>query len=624
MFYNLNDYHIELNKLGKVIIYLRKSREDMIDGRYASDEETLSRHEEQLQSWAKSNLGYEIPQEYIFKEVVSGEKIKTRPVFQNVLKMVEKEDIDGILVVNCSRLSRGDLVDCGNIIKILEVTDTLVLTPQKIYNLTNKYDKRFFKDELLRGNDYLEQAKELLANGRHWSVAQGKFIGSATPFGYDKVSCKEMKVSDEKGYTLRPNENAEYVRMIFDMFLNGTGTYKIATHLININAPLVKKTEWDHCKVRKILTNPTYYGYLTYGRRAVKERIVDGEVEQYRPLNNDCPIYKGLHEAIVTKEEFDMVQELLAKNNTAPVRHDQLGKNPLSGLVKCAICGKAMIRQTHYNVVTRKRKHDLDKTELQNLIKKQREKLNIPKIEIIKKLGIQKYYVYDWFGNRPERFYPSDVFIENWKELKKILKITTTKYDKQLTEYVEEVKKETFICSGHRCGNVSSKLEIVEDKILEEVKKKYNEYNFYINNYEEEYKKKIQSNKKNVTSILKKIEMKQTQLKNIKIAFEQGADTLEEYIERKKEINEEIELLIQEKNKINDVVEEEKIITIKKAIPILEHVFKNYYNLKPNERNELLKTIIESVMYLKEDNYSNCGKNKEVLQNIKLDICWLI
>ncbi len=623
MFYNMNDYHIELDKLGKVIIYLRKSREDMIDGRYASDEETLSRHEEQLQTWAKANLGYEIPEDCIFKEVVSGEKIKTRPVFQNVLKMVEEEDIDGILVVNCSRLSRGDLVDCGNIIKILEVTDTLVLSPQKIYNLKNKYDKRFFKDELLRGNDYLEQAKELLSNGRHWSVSQGKFIGSATPFGYDKVSCKEMKVSDEKGYTLKPNENAEYVRMIFDMFLNGAGTYKIATHLININAPLVKKKEWDHCKVRKILTNPTYYGYLTYGRRAVKERIVNGEVEQYRPLDDDCPIYKGLHEPIVTKEEFDLAQELLAKNNTVPVRHDQLGKNPLAGLVKCACCGKAMIRQTHYNNVTRKRKHDLDKEELQRYIEDKRVKANISKAEIMHKLGLKKHFVYAWFGNNPNKFYPSEVFIEHWQDLKKILKITTTKYDSQLTEFVEEVKKETFICSSHRCGNVSSKLEVVEDKILEEVKKRYQDYNYYLDNYEEEYKKKLQSNKKNVTAILKKIEMKNTQLKNIKIAFEQGADTLEEYIARKKELNDELEVLLKEKDKISDVTEEEKIITIKKAIPILENVFKSYYSLEPSERNELLKTIIESVMYLKENNYSNCGKNKEVLQNIKLDICWL-
>ena len=51
--FDVNDYSFEVDKLGRIIVYLRKSREDMIDGRYASDEETLSRHEEQLQAWAK-------------------------------------------------------------------------------------------------------------------------------------------------------------------------------------------------------------------------------------------------------------------------------------------------------------------------------------------------------------------------------------------------------------------------------------------------------------------------------------------------------------------------------------------------------------------------------------------
>lgn len=78
MKYNLNDYRIEVDKLGKIIIYLRKSREDIIDGRYASTEETLARHEEQLQQWAEANLGYRIPENHIFKEVVSGEKIRNR------------------------------------------------------------------------------------------------------------------------------------------------------------------------------------------------------------------------------------------------------------------------------------------------------------------------------------------------------------------------------------------------------------------------------------------------------------------------------------------------------------------------------------------------------------------
>ena len=91
---------------------------------------------------------------------------------------------------------------------------------------------------------------------------------------------------------------------------------------------------------------------------------------------------------------------------------------------------------------------------------------------------------------------------------------------------------------------------------------------------------------------------------------------MQEFIERKKELNEELELLIKEKEAIGKDNEEDKIITIKKAIPIFKNVLADYYKLSPVERNELLKTIIESVMYLKTERYND--------DSIKLDICWII
>lgn len=613
--YDVNNYGFEIDKLGKIIVYLRKSREDMIDGRYASDEETLSRHEEQLQEWARRTLGYEIPPENIFKEVGSGEKIKSRPVFQTVLSMIEKEDIDGVLCLNCSRLSRGGLVDCGNIIKTFEVTETLVLTPQKIYNLQNKHDKRYFKDELLRGNDYLEQATEQMSSGRHWSTAQGKVVGSAAPYGYDRVTCKEMNVADGRGFTLRQNDNAKYVKMIFDMFISGDGFYKIATRLKEIGASLPDGKEWNHCKVRNILSSTTYYGYLTWGKRSKKEKIVDGEIIEYRAKNDDCPIYKGLHVPIVTEDVFMQAQERLKSNNTVPVKRDLATQNPLAGLVKCAVCGRAMLRQPYYGKTTRKRKYALDKAELQRFIKQHKKALKLSNVEIARRLDIKKHYANEWFGNNSYKFYPSDLFVEKWADMKALLQITDNSFDAPVTVFEEVEKAETLSCSGHRCENVSSNLHIVESKLLDKIKSKIENYNYFLDNYAEEITKKVSNAKRNAESIDKKIAMVEKQLKNAKIAYEQEVDTLQEYIERKKELNAELEALKIEKSKSAEVVEEEKTITIKKAVPKLEKVFESYPALSPQEKNELLKTIIESVLYLKETRSTN---------DISLDICWLI
>lgn len=611
----INERAVQLERLGKIIIYLRKSREDMIDGRYASDEETLSRHEEQLQQWARANLGYEIPPENIYKEVGSGEKIKTRPAFQEVLKQIESESVDGVLVVNCSRLSRGDLVDCGTIIKTFEITNTLVLTPPKIYNLKDKYDKRFFKDELLRGNDYLEMAKELLANGRHWSTSQGKFVGSVAPFGYDKVTCKEMNVADGKGYTLRPNANAEYVKMIFDLFCDGWGFHRIASHLKEIDAPLMNKKPWDHCKVRNVLTTITYTGYLTWGQRTKQERMVDGEIIEYRAKNENCPIYKGLHDAIISESQYQIAQERAKIYGENPTRKDRDTKNPLAGILKCGICGRAMLRNPHSTEYTRKRKYPLDKAELQRFMLQHKQALNLSNAELARRLNLKRHHAYEWFSYKPEKFYPAEPFVEKWEEIKTVLQITDTRFDDAVTVFEDVKKPDTLSCSGHRCENVSANLHVVEEQLLCRIRERVTDYKHFLGNYAEEITKQVNTAKKASEGIDKKIAMIERQLKNAKIAYEQEVDTLQEYIERKKELNAELDKLLEEKANTVDEIEKEKTVTIKKAVPKLEQVLADYYELTAAERNALLKTIIESIEYIKRE------KNTD---EIDLDVCWLI
>ena len=626
MMYNINDYHVQLDKLGKIIIYLRKSREDMIDGKYLSDEETLSRHEGQLQQWAKQYLGYEIPQENIYKEVGSGEKISTRPVFQEVLHQLENDpEIDGLLVVNCSRISRGSLGDIYQIIKTLEISDVKVLTPMKLYNLKNKYDKRFFQDELTRGNDYLETVKELLGNGRHWSVSCGKFIQSKAPYGYDKVTCKEMKVADEKGFTLRPNkEEAPYVKKMFELCLNGYGVRRIANYLNEVDAPKIDEKDWNRCKVYRLLTNETFYGYLTYGKRAVKEKMVNGEVIIYRPKNEDYPIYKGLHEPIISKEVWESVQEKLKGGYNIPVSDNKNIKNPFASILKCSYCGKSLKRHTRCK--TRKvRKQEIDKYELREFLKSYKNKLGYTNRKIAESIDVNENKVSTWFGGKIENFYIGKLLTDNWFKLKEVLNIGENKYDKMLFEFIEEDMPDNIYCDTPNCNNIGSRLDIVEEKVLSEIKAKYNEYEYFLENYEVEIIKKINSNKKSVSSIDKKIDMLNKQLKNARILFEQEVDTLEEYIARKKELTKELEELEKEKQQLVDYQEEEKIISIKKSIPLLKNVFDNYHKLNAEQKNELLKSVIQFIVYDKQKQLSSSPylTRKEMLDSFTIDICWI-
>ena len=76
------------------LMYLRKSRQDDPN---ETVEEVLAKHETLLQEWAMRELGHTIPEEYIFREIVSGERISDRREMQKVLRAIESDDVAGII-----------------------------------------------------------------------------------------------------------------------------------------------------------------------------------------------------------------------------------------------------------------------------------------------------------------------------------------------------------------------------------------------------------------------------------------------------------------------------------------------------------------------------------------------
>lgn len=322
----------------KIIIYLRKSR---TDNQFESIEEVLQRHERQLQDFCMRYYGEPIPESNIYREVVSGETISDRPMMIKLLEDVEKGDIDAVVVVEPQRLSRGSFGDIDKIVNTFKYTNTIIITPSKTYDLNNKYDRKFFEQELLRGNDYLEYVKEILTRGRIRSTEDGLYVGAKQPFGYDK---KKLK----KGFTLVPNQDAETVKLVFKLFLSGSGCQTTAKKLIELGVKSATGKQWTSNMVRNILTNDIYIGVVTWGRRAEVKTMKNGEIVKSTPINNDCITAKGLHEPIIPQEDFDAVQNML-KSRSRPIRTDKQLRNALAGIVYCEQCGKKMIRRPYPN-----------------------------------------------------------------------------------------------------------------------------------------------------------------------------------------------------------------------------------------------------------------------------------
>ena len=326
------------------IIYLRKSRTDNPN---ESVEEVLGKHEEILQEYAIKHLGGMIPEKCIYREVISGETMDERPEMRKVLALMENPELKAVLVVDPQRLSRGDLEDCGKLVNNLRYSKTEVITPNMTYDLTNKMERKFFEQELMRGNDYLEYTKEILLRGRIAAVKRGCYIGTRAPFGYDKT-----KVGDD--YTLKPNKDAIYVKMIFEWYTEGVKPQDICYKLDDMGVKPVFNEHWQKPSIRAILKNVHYAGKVRFNYVRTVKVMEHGQLVQKkkRSEKEEVIIAEGLHPAIISEELFQKAQEVVGSH---PRSNDYLAplKNPLAGVIFCKHCGRAMIQHPYKHAETR-------------------------------------------------------------------------------------------------------------------------------------------------------------------------------------------------------------------------------------------------------------------------------
>lgn len=321
------------------IIYLRKSRQD--DPR-ETVEEVLEKHETMLQEYAQREFGRRIPEEDIYREIVSGESIDDRIEIKKVLARLEDPAVKGVLVVEPQRLSRGDLEDCGRLINSFRFSHTLVATPYMVYNLENKMERKFFQDELLRGRDFLEYTKEILFRGRVAAVKRGCYIGQYSPYGYRKI-----KIG--KDHTLEiVEEEAEIVRLVFEWYIKEQLTpYRIAERINKMGVKAPRGEKWVKDTIRVMLRNEHYAGYVVFNKHKSTQVMENGEIvtKCLAQPEEEIIIAEGKQPAIITRETWEAAKKLVARNPRE--RNTYALKNPYSTVLVCGKCGKVLYQHPY-------------------------------------------------------------------------------------------------------------------------------------------------------------------------------------------------------------------------------------------------------------------------------------
>lgn len=329
---------------GTYAIYLRKSRKDL-DAEALGEGETLERHFQILKDLAQR---MQLNIFKVYAEVVSGESIEARPQMQQLLRDVETGIYDGVLVVEVERLARGDTSDQGRVAKTFKYSNTLIITPAKTYDPNNEFDEEYFEFGLFMSRREYKTIRRRLTAGAEASCREGKYTGNKPPYGYERYKLKK-----EKGWSLRivPGQ-AAVVRMIFDWYLHGlngtcVGYGKIAQELNRLGIPAPSGGVWTAYSTQNILRNPVYAGYIKNGYRREVKHLVDGHMTRSRPLNYDCKLYPGRHEAIISRDIWAAVsagQRVRRADSSTKTRPQQ---NPLAGLVYCSCCHRVMQRRPY-------------------------------------------------------------------------------------------------------------------------------------------------------------------------------------------------------------------------------------------------------------------------------------
>ena len=334
--YNVMNW-AEIFKPEEVLDYLRKSQSD---DPLLTVQEVLAKHESILDEWAEKHLGGKVPEENKFREVVSGETIKERPEINKVLRLIESPKYKAVKIVEPQRLTRGDLEDIGRIMKLFKLTNTYIITPERVYNLRDEYDWNAFEAELKRGNDYLKYTKKILERGRLLSVSQGNYLGSLPPYGFNKIFVMDGK---RKCPTLEENkQEADVVRLIFDLYVNkDMGATRICNYLDGLGIKPPISEHWSPAALYDKIDNVHYIGRVKWNWRKTIDIVEEGEIIKTRPKAKigEFLIYEGRHEGIIPEELFDAAQAKRGKNHRAKAKTKL--RNPLAGILWCK-CGRAM------------------------------------------------------------------------------------------------------------------------------------------------------------------------------------------------------------------------------------------------------------------------------------------
>lgn len=337
----------------KVAIYIRLSLADEVAGGSKSESNSVQHQRMLIQEYLDRHEELkDAPRTEFVDDGYTGTNTD-RPGFQAAMKALRSGEANVLVTKDFSRAMR-DYTEMGNYLECV-----FPFLGVRYISINDGYDSNDYKgvtggmDVVLRNIVYASYSKDLsvkTTTAKIQMMKQGKYIGSFAPYGYQFHPDIRNKLAVDP-------ESAKVVRRIYDLALEGKKNSEIA-QMLNVDMVptpgsyfrmkhpgskrFQKKREsngWTSYMILAILQQYEYIG-ATVGNKRSKAGV---SVKKYLPnAREDWIVVEGMHEAIVSKQEFERVQEMLVPR---PCGKRKGYLYPLKGVARCGECRRVLTRR---------------------------------------------------------------------------------------------------------------------------------------------------------------------------------------------------------------------------------------------------------------------------------------
>ena len=291
------------------------------------------------------------PEFHVVKTYIDNGKTGTnfeRPAFQEMLQDIEAGKIQCVIVKNLSRLGRN-YIDTGYYIQsYFPSYKVRFIALNENFDTETEDSNNILLPVLNMINESyaLDTSKKIKEQAAR-DMKAGKFIGARPPYGYKKLpnDCHKLIVDEE---------TAPVVKQIFQWVLEGVSYDKIAVMLneagvmtpshymkkqgIISNQNLIGQGYWQTFTIAKIVRSEIYTGDMVQGKSVTIQH------KQIKTDKKDWVVVKNTHEAIISKETFEKVQQCRVQKAEKSKSQNKTPyiENILKGKIFCQCCERSL------------------------------------------------------------------------------------------------------------------------------------------------------------------------------------------------------------------------------------------------------------------------------------------